>query len=99
MLDYEVVRNWSFPVIEQTYDRDFSMRYALSVGLGADPMDEQQLAFVATNDDESPRMLPTMATVIGYPGFWIADPRTGIDASRAVHGEEYVEMHAPLPCE
>jgi acyl dehydratase len=35
--------------------------------------------------------------VLGYPGFWLADPATGVDALRLVHGEQAVELHAPLP--
>jgi acyl dehydratase len=45
------------------------------------------------------RALPSMAVVLGYPGFWLRDPATGVDAVRLVHGEQSVELHAPLPTE
>jgi acyl dehydratase len=45
------------------------------------------------------RALPSMAVVLGYPGFWLRDPRTGVDAVRLVHGEQAVEIHAALPVE
>lgn len=97
MLDYHAVKNWRFPVLERSYEHDFAMLYGLAVGLGADPLDEQQLRFVAPEEGRAPAVLPTMATVLGYPGFWIADPKTGIDATRAVHGEEHIRLHRPLP--
>jgi acyl dehydratase len=40
-----------------------------------------------------------MAVVLGYPGFWLRDPATGVDALRLVHGEQAVTLHAPLPVE
>jgi acyl dehydratase len=35
--------------------------------------------------------------VLAHPGFWMADPKTGIDAVRAVHGEQRIFMHKMLP--
>ena len=52
------------------------MLYALGVGLGYDPVDEDQLAFVY---EKNLKVLPTMAVVIGHPGFWVKDLDTGID--------------------
>src|SRR5690606_25847470 len=31
------------------------------------------------------------------PGFWMSDPRAGIDWVRLVHGEQRLTMHAALP--
>src|SRR4029450_2784 len=45
------------------------------------------------------RALPSMAVVLGHPGFWLADPETGVDAVRVVHGEQGVTRHRPLPVE
>lgn len=44
--------------------------------------------------------LPTMATVIGYPGhaFWSA-PDLGIDTFSILHGSTSVELHRQLPTE
>jgi hypothetical protein len=41
--------------------------------------------------------LPTMATVIGSPGFWLMDPAVGLDWPRILHGEQGLTIHAPLP--
>ena len=45
------------------------------------------------------RALPSMAVVLGYPGFWLANPGTGVDAVRVVHGEQAINLHPPLPVE
>ena len=99
MIDYHRLRDWSFPDIEQTYTTDESMLYALAIGLGEDPCDEQQLKFVNDVRPDLPIAFPTMAVVLGYPGSWMADPKTGITFAKVVHGEETLVMHRPLPVE
>lgn len=85
--------DWSFPVTEHTVTARDAMLYALGLGLGHDPADKAELRYVYERDLA---VLPTMASVIGHPGPWYADPGTGIDWVRVVHGEQSVEMHAPL---
>ena len=97
MLDYEALKSWSFPEVERTYSVDDTMFYALAVGVGADPVDERQLRFVNDTVPGTPLALPTMAVVLGFPGSWMSDPRTGIDFSRIVHGEETVEWDRAIP--
>jgi acyl dehydratase len=93
-LDYAKLKAWSFNDVEQTYGEKDSMLYALGLGLGCDPLDEQQLSFVY---EKHLKALPTMAVVLGYPGFWIKDPASGIDWVKIVHGEQSLKMHRPLP--
>ena len=69
------------------------MLYALGVGLGLDPMNEDELAFVY---EKNLKALPTMAAVLGYPGFWARDLDTGIDWVRIVNGEQGFVLHRPL---
>ncbi|WP_219214269.1 MaoC/PaaZ C-terminal domain-containing protein [Variovorax boronicumulans] len=97
MLDYERLLHYPVPEVRQRYTRRDAALYALSVGFAQDPMDERQLRFVDLRDD----MLttPSFALVLGYPGFWLARPDTGVDASRVVHGEQHVELMRPLPAE
>jgi acyl dehydratase len=97
MLDYDALKNWQFPDVERQYGADDAMLYALAVGVGFDPMDERQLAFVNDTRPGTPLALPTLAVIVGYPGMWIRDARTGIDYSMVVHGEEGIEWHKPLP--
>lgn len=97
MLDYDALKNWQFPEVERRYGPDDAMLYALAVGMGADPMDERQLAFVNDTRAGTPLALPTLAVIVGYPGMWIRDARTGIDYSMVVHGEEGIAWHKALP--
>jgi acyl dehydratase len=68
------------------------MLYALSVGFGSDPLNRKELPFVY---EKGLVAVPTMATVIA----WDDDPilNTGIDPKMAVHGEQSVTIHKPLP--
>lgn len=38
-----------------------------------------------------------MASILGAPGVWWRDPRTGADAVRLVHGEQHLRIRKPLP--
>jgi acyl dehydratase len=93
-LDYHKLKNWAFPDVEQTYSEKDTMLYALGIGFGADPMDEAQLRFVY---EKNLQALPSMAVVLGYPGFWAKNPESGIDWVKLVHGEQGLVMHKPLP--
>lgn len=93
MIDVETVRGWQFPVLRQTYGAKDAILYALALGYGSDPLDEEQLRYVF---EEGLQVVPAFANVLCYPGFWISDPRTGIASGRAVHGEHRVQFHAPL---
>lgn len=96
-LNPEHLLNYPIPEVRQHLSRHDSVLYALSVGIGADPMDEHQLAFVDANRDL--QALPCMAVVLGHPGFWLGNPDTGVDALRLVHGEQSIEWRRPLPVE
>lgn len=93
-IDYEKLINFQIPEVEQTLTRRDTMLYALGVGLGADPTDEDQLRFVY---EEKLVALPTMAIILGYPGPWHAKGDTGITRSHVVHGEQGFTIHKPLP--
>lgn len=93
-IDPQALRNWPIPVIEQTYTERDTMLYALGVGLGSDPLDAQQLQYVY---EENLQVLPSMAVVLGYPGFWIGDARTGADWRKVLHGEQGFEIFKSLP--
>ncbi len=93
-IDAQKLKNWPFPSIEQSYTTRDTILYALGVGLGHDPMDREQLRYVY---EEGLQALPTLAVVLGSPGFWAKDPATGIDWVRLLHGEQSLELFAPLP--
>jgi len=94
MLNAEAVRNWDFGEIVHAYTQRDTMLYALGLGVGADPLDEGELRFVFEKDLQA---VPTMATVLGSPGFWWRDSRTGADWVKLVHGEQAVQLSKPLP--
>lgn len=83
--------------VAQSYTAKDSALYALSIGLGQDPMDPRQLAFVDPNKGDGQLVVPSMALVIGYPGFWLVRPDTTIDPSRILHGSQKVDWHRQLP--
>jgi len=90
---YEKLMALDIPQGEQAYGPKDCILYALGVGLGQDPMDENQLAFVY---EKNLKVLPTMGAVLGHPGFWMRDLNTGIDWVRIVNGEQGVRLHQPL---
>jgi acyl dehydratase len=90
----ETLRHWPIPEIEHTYTARDTMLYALGLGCGADPMDEAELQFVY---EGRLKALPSMAVVLGYPGFWVSDPATGVDWKKVLHGEQGITIFKPLP--
>jgi acyl dehydratase len=64
--------------------------YALGVGLGADPMDEAELAFVYERDLKA---VPTMAGVVAW-GAGAGD--LGVNFLLVVDGERKIEWHKPM---
>jgi acyl dehydratase len=93
-IDYHKLKNWQFKDVEHCYTEKDTMLYALGLGFGMDPLDEQQLRFVY---EKNLCTLPTMAVVLGFPGFWMKDPETGIDWLKLLHGEQRLRVHKPLP--
>ncbi|MCY4239507.1 MAG: MaoC/PaaZ C-terminal domain-containing protein [Rhodospirillaceae bacterium] len=95
VLDPQKILNWPFEPVMQSYTEKDSILYALGCGLGADPMDEDQLRFVF--EEPELRALPSMAVVLAAPGFWARHPDAGIDWVKILHGEQAMEIHRPLP--
>ena len=93
-IDPEALRQWPIAEIEHTYTARDTMLYALGLGCGGDPLDENQLRFVYEGRLQA---LPSMSVVLGYPGFWIGDPATGADWKKVLHGEQVIEIFKPLP--
>lgn len=93
-IDYHRLMARVFPDKTHTYTGRDTMLYALAVGLGGDPLDAGQLGFVY---EKNLMAMPSMACVLGYPGFWANQPDTGIDWRQVVHAEQSFVLHAPLP--
>ena len=86
MLDYHAVKTWDFGEVRQSYSRRDTILYALGVGLGADPLDGDQLRFVYERDLQA---LPTMACVLATPRSVWKNPATGANYLKLLHGEEH----------
>jgi acyl dehydratase len=91
-LNVEKLRDYKIPQATDDYDPRDAIIYALGVGAGLDP---------ATNEidflyERRLQVLPTMALVLGSPGFWPMDPRCGLDWINILHGEQRLTLFQPL---
>lgn len=74
-------------------DRE-TMLYAIGIGMGADPLNRDELPFVF--EQPALKTVPSMATVLTRIPL-LKD--CGFDYSRVVHGEQRLTLHRPLPPE
>lgn len=97
-INYHHLKARPFAPVRQQYTARDSMLYALSLGLGNDPLDTTALPYVYEGKDGNGlAVLPSQAVVLGYPGFWAREPDTGIDWVKMLHGEQRMRLHQPLP--
>lgn len=96
--DAERLRHWRVADTEQLLTRRDTAFYALSTGFGDDPLDRAILPFVDPVDPDL-RASPSLALVLAYPGFWIADPVLGVDIARVLHLDQSIELDRSLPIE
>jgi acyl dehydratase len=73
-------------------DRE-TMLYALGVGMGRDPLDENELPFVFESG-KGPKTIATMAAVLTQ---FTALRNSGIDYTKVLHAEQRLKLHKPLP--
>lgn len=92
-MNLDKVLAFNIPTKEQGYTHRDAMLYALGVGLGANPLDPQQLRFLLEDQLE---VLPTFSLVLAHPGFWINDPGLGLDWVNALHTEQFMTVSRPL---
>jgi acyl dehydratase len=95
-INYDTLVNFRIPEVGQQLTKRDTILYALGVGLGSDPCDENQLKFVY---EQNLVALPTMSIILAYPGPWHAQGDTGITRSHVVHGEQGFTIHRPVPVE
>ena len=95
-IDYATLMNFDLPEVYQIYGAAEVARFGLTVGMGQDPMDLRQLAYVGALDDDR-RAMPAMVNILGHPGFWLSKPETGVDAVKLVHAEQGFTIHEPIP--
>ncbi|HLX79069.1 MAG TPA: MaoC/PaaZ C-terminal domain-containing protein [Burkholderiales bacterium] len=74
-------------------DRE-TMLYAVGIGMGADPLDRNELPYVF--EQPALKTVPSMATVLTRVPL-LKD--CGYDYTKVVHGEQCLTLHRPLPPE
>jgi acyl dehydratase len=94
--DPEKLLNKDFPVIQQTYTAKDCMLYALGVGIGINPLNEESLRFVY---EENLKVLPSQSVMTAHPGFWAKEEDTGLDWVKVLHAGQEIIMHTPFPSE
>jgi acyl dehydratase len=90
---YEKLLALKVPPVEQSYGAKDCILYALGLGLGQDPMNEDELAFAYEKDL---KVLPTYAVVQGYSPYWLRNPESGVNWTKVVHGEQGLVLHKPV---
>ncbi len=75
-----------------TYTDTNTMLYALSIGLGRDPLNDKELPFVF--EQRGLRVVPTMAAVLARGN--IAGG-LNLDMTLVLHGEQRLTVHRPMP--
>jgi len=91
---YDQLMAIEIPPADQAYYAKDCILYALGVGLGHEPTNEGELAFVY---EKHLKVLPTMATVLGHSASLAQNPHTGINWIMVVNGEQGFTLHRPLP--
>lgn len=93
-VDLTHLQNHVLPIGQQRLTPRDCILYALGIGIGLDPTDEADLSFV---DETRLRVVPSMVNVMADNGHWLRDLDPGLDWQQAVHGEQSMVIHAPLP--
>lgn len=94
-IDIDKLTRFEIPSASQVLTPESIAFYALSIGIGRDPLDLRQLAYV--DPLRGPVVMPSMVLVMAHPGFWIADPQSGIDPQAVLHGSQGFSIKRELP--
>ena len=92
-LSYEKLLTLKIPEVAHRYGAKDCMLYALGLGLGQDPTNENELAFVY---EKNLKVLPSFAVMLGYTPYWLRDSQSGVTWEKVVHGEHGLVLHKPL---
>lgn len=93
-INYDHLMNLNIPEVRQRYSYRDTLLYALSLGLGVDPLNQRELPFVYEAEQQC---LPSFGTTLGHPGFWLKQMDTGVDWVKVVHAQQELILHKTLP--
>ena len=79
---------------QQHYSVRDTHLYALGLGIGQDPCDEDQLVCLRTIN---PAVVPTQVAVLAASSAWMRDPANGIDWKQLVALSHHMEFDRDLP--
>ncbi len=82
-----------FTPVDATITPRDALLYALSLGLGRDPLDPVELPYVYEQDLQ---VFPTLPVVLGHPLAWTT-PGMQVNRQMLVHGSQRLVLHRPLP--
>ena len=94
-IDIDRLMRFEIPVGRQRLTANAIALYALSVGMGRDPLDLAQLDYV--DPLQGPTVMPSMVLVMAHPGFWMSDPASGIDPRAVLHASQSFRITGDLP--
>ncbi len=94
-LKYEKLMATSYSDIDYHYTDRETMMYALSIGLGRDPLNEAELDYVYEQRGQL-KTVPTMSSVLVQDLF---GPDLGWDYGQVLHIEQRMSLYRPLPPE
>jgi acyl dehydratase len=96
-IDYDKLMNWKFPVVRHRYTQRDSIIYALGIGVGSrDPFNENHIRFLYEKDLVA---LPSMGSILCYPGNWLRDPDTGVDYNKVMNAGTKLTIIGEIPTE
>lgn len=92
-LNYDELMSKSICDIPFTYTDTETILYALSIGMGRDPLDTKELPYVYEQGGAL-QTVPTLATALVPEMF---PPDLGWDYSQVLHAEQRMQLFRPLP--
>lgn len=88
----QALMDFPIPAARQTITARDAILYALTVGYGAEPLDE---AHLRRTQEAGLLPTPTLANVVAHAGPWMKD--AGADWQKLVHSEHRLIVHRPIP--
>ncbi|NNF40867.1 MAG: 3-alpha,7-alpha,12-alpha-trihydroxy-5-beta-cholest-24-enoyl-CoA hydratase [Woeseiaceae bacterium] len=92
-LNYDELMSNAIYDIPFSYTDTEAILYALSIGMGQDPLDERELPYVYEQNGPL-HTVPTLSTVLVPDMF---PPDLGWDYSQVLHAEQRMQLYRPLP--